>query len=81
MPPRISLVHQFEQQQAETWYINFSPDGKRLVSSDGQALYLWRRDEGGSWDYEQSLPFRAATFPRFTPDSKRLAFRDKDDFV
>src|SRR5579883_712150 len=74
MQLRISLVSQFEQQQAETWALAFASDGKRLVSSDGNALYLWQLDETGNWDYERALPFRKATFPHFAPDGTMLAF-------
>ena len=37
---QISLVHQFEQQQHETWELAFSPNGQRLVSSDGENSLL-----------------------------------------
>lgn len=81
LPLHITLVYQFEQQQAETWDLAFSPDGKQLVSSDGDALYLWRLNEHGSWGYERSLPFRAANFPCFAPKSDWIAFRDQDELL
>src|SRR5579885_684504 len=81
MQPRISLVDQFDQQQAETWALAFAPDGKRLVSSDGTALYLWQLDETGHWSYERALPFRKATFPRFTPDGTMLAFGSQEPYI
>lgn len=81
MSLRISLVQQFKQQQEQTWYLRFSLDGQKLVSSDGTALYLWRRDTHGSWEYEQSLPFRHAVFPCFAPDCRMLAFRDQEKFL
>lgn len=76
MPLRISLVHRFEQQQAETVGLQFSLDGTRLVSTDGTAVYLWRLNESRSWEYERSLPFRYARQPSFTLDGKGLAFGD-----
>jgi WD40 repeat protein len=81
MPLQITFVHQFEQQKRETWDLAFSADGKQLVSSDGSALYLWQLNEEGMWNYERSLPFQNATFPRFAPDGKMLAFGGKDAFV
>jgi WD40 repeat protein len=74
MPPFIQLVHQFEQQQAATWALAFAPDGKRLVSSDGNTLYLWLLDNMGGWNYERALPFQKGTFPCFAPDGTMLAF-------
>lgn len=65
MSPRISFVQQFEQQQAETGGLRFSLDGKRLVSTDDTALYLWRLIERRGWGYEQSLPIRHARRPSF----------------
>jgi WD40 repeat protein len=81
MPLRISLVHQFEQQQSETWDLAFSHDGKQLVSSDGNALYLWQLDGQGIWSYERSLPFREATFPRFSPNGQIIAFGGQKEFI
>src|SRR5450631_3003084 len=81
MPPRITLVHQFQQQQNETWDAHFSLDGTRLVSSDGRALYLWQLNESGCWDYERSLLFRGATFPRFAPNGTMLAFGSVEKFI
>lgn len=81
MPPRISLVHQFEQQQSETWELAFSHDGKQLVSSDGKALYLWQLNKEENWNYERSLPFREATFPRFAPNGQMIAFGGQKEFV
>jgi WD40 repeat protein len=81
MPLRVSLVHQFEQQQRETWDVHFAWDGRRLVSSDGSDLYLWQLNEDGTWSYEHSLPFRNAARPRFAPDGKMLAFGGKEPFV
>lgn len=81
MPPQISLIHQFEQQKQETWDVHFSWDGCRLVSSDGNALYLWQLNEDGTWSYERSLSFRNATFPRFAPNGTMLAFGGKEEFV
>jgi WD40 repeat protein len=78
---RISLIYQFEQQRDETWDLHFSSDGKRLVSSDGRSLYLWHLNEGGKWDYERSLPFRNATFPRFAPNGMVIAFGGKEEFI
>jgi WD40 repeat protein len=80
-PLQISLVHQFEQQRNETWDVHFSLDGSRLISSDGNALYFWQLSENGSWSYEQSLSFHNATFPRFAPDGKTLAFGGKEAFI
>ncbi len=59
MSLRISLVHQFEQQKAETLGLRFSLDGKRLGSTDGTDISLWQLDERGCWNYERSLPFQA----------------------
>jgi WD40 repeat protein len=81
MTLQISLVHQFDQQQADTWDMHFSFDGQRLISSDGKALYLWRLNEDGSWDYERSLLFRHAAFPCFSPMGDLIAFRDEDKNV
>ncbi|HEU5377429.1 MAG TPA: hypothetical protein VFV38_18560 [Ktedonobacteraceae bacterium] len=78
MPPRITLVHQFDQQQSETCDLTFSQDGKRLVSSDGHALYLWQLNGDGIWSYERSLPFQNAAFLRLGPD---LAFCVEEGFV
>lgn len=74
MPPRISLVHQFEQQLSETYELAFSPDGKRLASSDMQGLYLWQLDEQGCWDYERSLPLHSMIPPRFSLDGRLIAY-------
>jgi hypothetical protein len=76
MPPRISLVHQFDQQQAETEDVRFSFDGKRLVSTDGIAIYLWKLNQSESWDYERSLPYFALK-PSFTFDGRGLTFGDR----
>jgi len=81
MPLQISLTQQFEHQQSETWGVHFSLDGKKLVSSDGTALYLWQFDEQGNWDFERSLPFRNAVSPRFAPNGTMLAFRGEDEFI
>jgi WD40 repeat protein len=81
MPLQISLVHQFEQQQEETWDLAFSQDGQQLVSSDGSALYLWQLNEHGIWDYGCSFSFQKATFPRFAPNGKILAFGGKEEFI
>ncbi|HEU5377428.1 MAG TPA: hypothetical protein VFV38_18555 [Ktedonobacteraceae bacterium] len=76
MPPRIILVHQFDQQQAETETLQFSFDGKRLVSSDGYVLYLWQLHDDGNGSYERSLPFCHAVRSAFVLDGKWLAFSD-----
>lgn len=68
MPLQISLVHQFDQQKQETLQLAFSQDGKRLVSSEGTALHLWRLHGEGNWIYEHSLPVRGAGVLRFGPD-------------
>ena len=68
MPPRISLVHQFDQQQDETLQLAFSQDGKQLASSDGHALYFWRLNENENWSYEYVLPLQGAGILRFAPD-------------
>jgi WD40 repeat protein len=81
MPPRIALVHQFQHHQDETWDAHFSLDGTRLVSSDGHALYLWQLNERGGWDYERSLLFGGATFPRFAPNGTMLAFGSVEKFI
>jgi WD40 repeat protein len=81
MSLRISLVQQLEQQQAPTWDLHFSPDGQRLVSSDGTALHVWRQNAHSRWEYERSLPFRHAVFPRFAPDGGMLAFRDQENLL
>jgi WD40 repeat protein len=81
MSLQISLIQQLKQHKEETWDLRFSLDGKRLVSSDGEALYLWQRDEDGRWEYERSLPFRQAAWPCFTPDSKMIAFYNQDDHI
>lgn len=81
MSLQILLLHQFEQQQAETWDVRFSLDGKQLVSSDGNALHLWQLYEGGNWVYERSLPFSRATFPRFSPSGQMLAFGGEAAFI
>ena len=81
MPLRISLTHQFEQQQDETLEVHFSPDGNKLVSLDGKALYLWQLNKHGSWSYWQSLPFRYPSNPRFTLNSNSIAFRDENRYV
>src|SRR5258708_15525590 len=80
MAPQITLVHQFEQQQAETEGLQFSVDGKRLVSSDGNALYLWQLNESGCWTYERSLPFQNARQPFFAFDGKWLAWSNYEGF-
>lgn len=78
MPLQISLVHQFEQQQQETWDVHFSWDGKQLVSSDGKALYLWQLCENEHWVYERSLPFHDARRLSFAFDGKWLVFSDRE---
>lgn len=81
MSLQISLIQQMDQHKKETWDLRFSLNGKRLISSDGDALYLWRRDEKGTWEYEQSLPFRQAAWPCFAPDSKMLAFCNQENHI
>ncbi len=81
MSLHISLVQQLDQQKAETWEVRFSLHGKRLISSDGKALYLWQRDENGKWEYERSLPFPQAALPCFAPDGKILAFGDQEKLI
>jgi len=81
MSPRISLVHQFAQHKDETWHLRFSLDGRMLVSSDGEALHLWRLHDDGCWVYERSLPFRGAAFPCFAPNGQFLAFGGKEEFI
>jgi WD40 repeat protein len=77
----IPLIQQLKQHKKETWDLRFSLDGQRLVSSDGEALYLWRRSENNMWEYERSLPFRQAALPSFAPDGKMLAFRNQEKFI
>lgn len=74
MALRITLAHQFKQQQGETFNLAFSLDGKQLVSSDGNALYLWQLSGEGTWSYERSLPFRNAVFPLFASRGEMLAY-------
>jgi WD40 repeat protein len=81
MSLRISLVHQFAQQQAETEDLCFAFDGKKLVSSDRNALYFWQLTEHGTWVYERSLPFRHAGQLTFAVDGKWLAFHDPEEIV
>lgn len=81
MPLRISLLQQFEQQQAETRDLRFSCDGKRLASVDGTSLYLWKLQESGRWEYERSLPWSLAAWPTFSRDGKRLAFRGHKKYL
>jgi WD40 repeat protein len=71
MQLRISLTCQFEQQRSETCDLAFSQDGKQLVSSDGNALYLWQLNGDGKWDYKRSYPYGQIAVLRFAPD---LAF-------
>ena len=77
----IPLIQQLDQHKKETWDLRFSLDGKRLVSSDGEALYLWRRDGRGRWEYERSLPVRQAAWPCFAPDGKMLAFCNQENHI
>lgn len=81
MPLRISLAHQFEQQEDETWAVHFSFDGCRLVSSDGFALYQWRLTGNEGWVYERSFLFRGATFPHFAPSGAMLAFGGEEGLI
>lgn len=81
MLPRITLVQQFEQQQAETLDLTFSSDGKQLTSSDGSALYLWRLNEGRNWSYDRSLPFRYVAFLHCVHNEKVLALVGEEEFL
>lgn len=81
MTLRVTLTHQFEHQQGETWSLGFSPDGKRLASSDGYALHLWQLDMRGNWNLERSLLSRHAKFLCFAPHSHLIAFRDHENFL
>src|SRR5258708_20401913 len=67
MPFQIALVHQFAQQQHETWELAFSPDGHQLVSSDGHAFYLWQLSAEGHWIFGQSFAIKKSAFPQFLP--------------
>jgi hypothetical protein len=88
MPLRISFVHQFEQQQRETGDLAFSQDGKQLVSSDGDAPYLWRLKEDGNWGYERSHGREVTTFPRppsrfwqITPDLRWVVSSEREHIL
>lgn len=72
MPFQIALVHQFAQQQHETWELAFSPDGHRLVSSDGHAFYLWQLSPEGHWIFGQSFTLKESTFPQFLPGGELI---------
>jgi WD40 repeat protein len=75
MPLRISLLHEFEQHEDETYHICFSPDGNTLWSSDQIALYQWQRSSGDIWSYSQRLPDGAYRF-QCAADGKMLVFWD-----
>lgn len=77
----ITLVQQFEQQQNETWTLAFSQDGKQLVSSDGNALYLWQLHEGRGWEYERSFSFQNVTFYHFASQGIMPAPGESEAFV
>ena len=77
MSLQISLMQQIKQHKKETWEVRFSLDGKRLISSDGEALYLCQLNEQGLWEYERSLPFHRAALPCFAPDGKLFAFSNQ----
>lgn len=81
MTPRISLVHQFEQQKSETWELAFSPDGRQLASSDMQGLYLWQLDEQGCWNYDRSLPAHSMIPPRFSPAGQLFTYDGKAEII
>lgn len=81
MPRHITLVQQFEQQQAATWALAFSQDGTQLVSSDEQALsYFWKLDAHGHWKYERSTS-QNISFPFSAPDGRMLAFIYEEEQV
>lgn len=72
---QISLLHEFEQHEDETYHICFSPDGNTLWSSDQIALYQWQRSSGDTWSYCRRFPVESYHF-QCTADGKMLVFRD-----
>jgi hypothetical protein len=46
---RVVLAQTFEDHGQETFDIRFSPDGTVLLSSDGEAVYLWRLNAQRDW--------------------------------
>lgn len=80
MSLRISLLHEFEQHEDETYRLCFSPDGNTLWSSDGTAVYHWQRGSGDSWNYCQRLPGGAFDL-QCTADGKMLVFWDGEKSI
>ena len=74
MALRISLIQQIERHRDVTWDLSFSLDGKRIVSSDGEAIYLWKLYDNQLWDLDRSFPIHKAGKPCFTPDGTMIAF-------